>query len=201
MAVLHCTSLYITLPWLYVTFVDSTLFYHESTSLYLTLLYCTIALLYSTWLYITRSPLALLHSISLHIILPRLYLTALDSTLLYYGSTLLYLTVHCSSVVVLYSAFFYLGCTSQKYPELCPVAPWCCLPEKIMSVIVTFTTDFECNHKMTGLVLLQENQHKIFYCRDLITPILNNHACCIFRNLCHDTCMCCAGSFTLGFIR
>jgi len=53
MALLHSTSLYITLKWLYFTLLDSTLIYHGSTSLSQTLHYSTIALPNSTWLYIT----------------------------------------------------------------------------------------------------------------------------------------------------
>ena len=51
MVLLHSTRLYITLPWLYLTLLDSTLLYHGSTSLYWTLHYCTMALLHSTRLY------------------------------------------------------------------------------------------------------------------------------------------------------
>ena len=39
MVVLHSTWLYITLPWLYFTLLDSTLLYNGSTSLYFTLYY------------------------------------------------------------------------------------------------------------------------------------------------------------------
>jgi len=81
MAVLHSTRLYISLPRLYFTRLDSTLFYHGSTSLYLTLHYSTMAqlhsildstLLYHAWIYVT-----------LH-----------DSTLVFHGSTSLYKTLH-----------------------------------------------------------------------------------------------------------
>jgi len=47
MPLLHCTWLYITLPCLYFTLIDSTLLYHGSTSLYLSLQYSTIFLLHS----------------------------------------------------------------------------------------------------------------------------------------------------------
>ena len=64
---LHSTRLYIRLPWLYFTLLDSTLLYNGSTSIYYTLYYSTMALLQSPRLYIT---------------LPWLYFTLLDSTLL-----------------------------------------------------------------------------------------------------------------------
>ena len=51
MALLHSTSLYIILPWLYFTPHHSTLLYHGSTSLYLTLHYSAMALLYAIWLW------------------------------------------------------------------------------------------------------------------------------------------------------
>ena len=74
MILLHTSWLYITLPWLYFTLLDSTLvylyftldfstlalldstnFYHGSTSLNLTLQISTMALLHATWLYICFS--------------------------------------------------------------------------------------------------------------------------------------------------
>ena len=45
LALLHTTWLYITVPWLYFTLLDSTLLYIGSTSLYLTLHYSNMALL------------------------------------------------------------------------------------------------------------------------------------------------------------
>ena len=80
MALLHYIWLYITLPWLYFTLLDSTLHYHGSTSLYVTLRYTTMALLDST---------------SLYIIVPWLIFTLLDSPLLYHGSTSLYTSLYC----------------------------------------------------------------------------------------------------------
>ena len=90
MILLHTSWLYITLPWLYFTLLDSTLvylyftldfstlalldstnFYHGSTSLNLTLQISTMALLHATWLYISLSYIWL-------------YFTVLDSTLLYH---------------------------------------------------------------------------------------------------------------------
>ena len=71
MALLHSTRLFINLPWLYFTLLDSTLLYHGSTPLYLTIHNTTLALLHSTRLYIT---------------LPWLYFILLDFTLLYHGS-------------------------------------------------------------------------------------------------------------------
>ena len=87
--------LYITLLWLHLTLLDSTLLYHGSTSIYitwpcLTWIYITLplALLLSTWLYITlpwtqlhstwlylSSTMALLHSTRLYITLRWLYFT------------------------------------------------------------------------------------------------------------------------------
>jgi len=61
MALLHSTKIYITLPWLYFTLLDSTFLYHGSTSLY-----------------------------RLYITVPWLYFTLLDSTLLYHDCTSLY---------------------------------------------------------------------------------------------------------------
>ena len=75
MAIRHSPSLYITLPYLYVFVLDSTLLYHGSTELYLTLKEFAKALLHSTRLYIT---------------LRWLYFTLRDSKLLYHGSTLFY---------------------------------------------------------------------------------------------------------------
>ena len=135
MALLHYTSLYITLPWLNFTLLDSRLLYDGSTSLYLILDYSTIALLHSNWLYNTLPwlyfilldstslyhgstslyltlhffTIALLHSTWLYITLPWLYFTLLDSTLLYHGSTSLYLTLHHSTVVLLHSTWLWVA--------------------------------------------------------------------------------------------
>ena len=98
-----------------------------STSLYLILHYygsTSPHMIYITlpWLYLTLhySTIALLHSASFHIILPWLYLTLLDSillyfdftlleptllhhdsTLVYHGSTSLYLNLHHSTLLIL----------------------------------------------------------------------------------------------------
>ena len=54
MPIINSTQLYIiNVPWFYFNLPDSTLFYHGSTSLYLTLHYSITALLHSTWLNIT----------------------------------------------------------------------------------------------------------------------------------------------------
>ena len=74
MALLYSTRLYITIPLLYFTLLDSVLLYHNSTSLHSTLLY--------------------LGSATLYITLQWLYFTLLDSTLLYHGSTSPYYTVY-----------------------------------------------------------------------------------------------------------
>ena len=72
MPLLGSTWLYHSLPWLNLIPLDSTNFYHGSTSLYLTLLHstmaplgCIMALLGSTWLYHTLPWLwlAVLHSL------------------------------------------------------------------------------------------------------------------------------------------
>ena len=87
-------SLYITLPWIYLTLLDSTILYHGYYFTVLHLHYSTMALLHSTWLYITQSyhgstwpclalhypTMALLHSTWLCITLPWLYFTLLHST-------------------------------------------------------------------------------------------------------------------------
>ena len=83
MDVLDSTRIYITLPWLYFSLLDSTLLYHGSTSTYYTQHYSTMTILRFTRLYITLYTMALLHSVPL-----------LDSTLLYHGSTSLYITLH-----------------------------------------------------------------------------------------------------------
>ena len=69
-------DLYITLPWLYLTLLDSPAFYHKST-LCLALLLFTIALLHCTWLYTTLP----WFSFTLYFTLPWLYFTLCDSTL------------------------------------------------------------------------------------------------------------------------
>ena len=78
---------------IYFTLLDSILFYHGSTLLYLILHHCIIALLHSHWPYIT---------------LPWLYFTLLDSALLCHGSTSLYLTLHHSIVALLHSTWLYV---------------------------------------------------------------------------------------------
>ena len=87
LALLHSISLHIILPFIYVTLLDSTLIYHDCTSLYLT------TLLYhdSISLYLTLHALLYIGSTSLHIILQWLYVTLLDSTL-HYTMALLHCT-------------------------------------------------------------------------------------------------------------
>ena len=89
MALLHSSRLYITLPWLYFTLLDSTLLNHGSTSLYKTLHYSSMAQLHFAYLYhgstslystLHKSTMALLHSTSLYITLPWLYFNLLNST-------------------------------------------------------------------------------------------------------------------------
>ena len=87
MAVLDSTRIYITLPWLYFTLLDSTLVNHRSTSLYYTLHYYTMPPLHTNGLYVT---------------LTCLYFTVLDSTLPYHGTTLLYYTLHSPTMAVLH---------------------------------------------------------------------------------------------------
>ena len=67
MAITSLYFIYITLPWLYFTLLDSTLL---------------------------RATMALLDPAQLYITLPWLYFTPLDSALLYHDSTLLYFTLH-----------------------------------------------------------------------------------------------------------
>jgi len=53
MTLLHSTTLYINLPWLYLTPLDSTLFYKDSTSLHFTLHQSNMSLIDFPWLSIT----------------------------------------------------------------------------------------------------------------------------------------------------
>ena len=71
MALLHSSRLYITVPWLYFTVLESTLLYYGSTLLYETLHYPIKALLQSTrnyitltWIYFTlhNATMAILHA-------------------------------------------------------------------------------------------------------------------------------------------
>ena len=83
----HSTWLYITLPWLHFSPLESTLLYYGSISLYVTLL----------------------HSTSLLTVLPWFYFTLLDSILVYIGSTSLYFSPHNSQcMALLYSTWFYI---------------------------------------------------------------------------------------------
>ena len=52
-ALLHSTSQYITLPWLYFTLLGSILLYHSITPLYFIVYYSTMVLCHSTFIYIT----------------------------------------------------------------------------------------------------------------------------------------------------
>ena len=94
------TSLYIILPWLYLTLLDYTSLFHGSNWLYLTLHESTIALRDTTWLYVTL-PWLYHGSTWLYITLPWLYLTILDSALLYHGSTWIYLALNFSTIWML----------------------------------------------------------------------------------------------------
>ena len=82
MAQLHCSLLYLTLPWLYFIQLLSTFLYHGSTRLYLTLNYPTMALLDST--------MALLHTTLFYY---GHYISLLHFKLLYHVSTSLYITL------------------------------------------------------------------------------------------------------------
>ena len=120
----HFIWLYLLLAWLYCTLVDCTSLYHGSTSLYFTqrgytslystLLHSTMALLDSTVATFTLQVLPWLWS-TLHDYFtpPRLYFIIPDSTLLYHGSTLLYIPVHVtlpySTMPLLLSASLYCG--------------------------------------------------------------------------------------------
>ena len=108
MALLDSTSLYYTLPWLYLTLHHSTTLYRGSTWLYITLPHSTVALLDSTSLYHT---------------LPWLYLTLHHSTTLYCGATWLYLSVPHSTMSLLdtevYHGYIPYFTTFYLYRELC----------------------------------------------------------------------------------
>ena len=84
MALLHSTRLYITLPWLYFTLLDSTLLFLGLT-------------------------MALLHSTRLNFTIPWLYFTLLDSMNVYHSSTSLYLTLNNSSMDLLHSTWLYIN--------------------------------------------------------------------------------------------
>ena len=105
MALLHSTRLYIPIPWLYFTLLNSTLLCHGSTSYYFPLHYSTIALHYFS---LHKSTMVLLHSIRLYITLPRLYFSLQDCTLLYHGSTSIYYTLHYSTLDLLHSTRLYI---------------------------------------------------------------------------------------------
>ena len=128
MAQLQATLLYISLPWLYLTILNSkflyftlldyTILYHGSISLSLSIplpwLYFT--LLSSTLLYHGSSYFNVLHTKLLYhgstllyfpllyspfyIFLPWLYFIILCFTLLYHGSTSLYFTLHFSNMAL-----------------------------------------------------------------------------------------------------
>ena len=109
MALLHSSWQHITLPWLYFTLLDSTFLYHISTSHYFTLHYSTVDLLHFTWLS---------GDLGLHINLPWIYFTLRDwvanwdYTLIYHGSTSIYLTSHFSTMALLDTTWLYRGSTS-----------------------------------------------------------------------------------------
>jgi len=107
MALLRHTWLYITLPWFYFTLLDSTLLYQGYTSLYFTLHYSTLAILKSTWVYITL-PWFYFTLLDSTFPVPSFNFTLLDSTLLYQGSTSLYVILHYSTVVHLHSTGLYI---------------------------------------------------------------------------------------------
>ena len=99
------TSLYITLPWLYFTILDSKWLYHGSTWLYLTL---------------PDSTMTLLHCTSLYISLPWFYLPLLDSKLLYNAlySNWLCITFHLLYFIPLY--FHLYHCSTSPYLTVLP---------------------------------------------------------------------------------
>ena len=116
MALLHSTRVYIALPWHYFSLLDSTVFYHSSTLLYLTLCQYTMAPLYLTlhhssmpiytslYLNLQHFTVALLHStcMTLHYS-PWLYFTVLDSTSLqWFYFTLLHSTLRYLGYIALY---------------------------------------------------------------------------------------------------
>ena len=134
MDVLDSTRIYITLPWLCFSLLDSTLLYHGSTSTYYTQHYSTMTILRFTRLYITLqwlyftvylylilhySTMVLLHSTSLYITLHQstmaINFTRLDSILLYHDllhSTRLYITLQWLYFTLVDSTFIYHDYTS-----------------------------------------------------------------------------------------
>ena len=127
MAILYSTRLYIILPWVYFTLLDTTLLYLGSTSMYWILHYPTMALphssrhyitlpwLYYTLYYTTMAPLPLTilcHGSSYlrHTTLSTS--TLLHSTSIYHGVTWLYYTQHQSTMVLLDSTMVLLDFTT-----------------------------------------------------------------------------------------
>ena len=101
---LDCSLLYINLPWLYFTLLQSTLLYHGSTSFYFTLHYPTIPLLQSTLLCISLPRLYF----TLYMTLQWLHFTVLDSTLFFHGSTSVYFALHYSTMDLLQCTGLYI---------------------------------------------------------------------------------------------
>ena len=157
MALLHSTSLCISLPLFYFSLLHSTmalfhtirlgvttillystLLYHSSASFYLTLHYSTLALLQSTWLYISLTLLYffLLHSTLLYH--AWLYFALLDSA---YANTSL---VPCVATVTFFTNVMCTGIgargTGGLQPsknfnrKLCPPPPW-----KLASTVLRLT--------------------------------------------------------------
>ena len=126
MALLHCTWLHNTLPWLYFTIVNSKLHHIGSTTLHWSLHNFTMALLASTWLYITlhwlstslyftphNCSMVLLHCTWFYITLHWLHaLHFIWLYLLYTGSTSLYLTLHLLYFTLLNITLVYHGSMS-----------------------------------------------------------------------------------------
>ena len=128
MSLLHCTPVYFTLSWFYLSLLyqlrlyfillDSTLLFHGSSSLYLTQNHSTMGLLHCTSLYFTQRgytslyltqpyTLSKFHFILLDTTLPWVYIALFDCTSLYHGSTSLYISLLCSTMAPLHSTSLY----------------------------------------------------------------------------------------------
>ena len=116
MALLHSTWLYITLPWLYFTPLDSTLLYHGSTSLYLTIYLSTIALLHSISLYTLVNHSSTSLCLTLHYSIMAL-LHSTNDTLLYHSSISLSTTIQPPVTIHNQIHFPLHPCSPHKYAK------------------------------------------------------------------------------------
>ena len=131
----HSITALLYAPELYLIPLDSTSFYHRSTSsiwlylfyhgctgLYLTLLHSTLPLL-DTKLHFT---MALLHSIWIYFSLSWLHSILLHSTMALLHSSWFYFVLPRLYFIVFACSWFYHGCTSlyQCCASLCFILPW-----------------------------------------------------------------------------